>query len=167
MQSFNNLNYRPDPAVVLAEEQDDDRRRRHRQAEDDDDGWVSTTDAAQVRNQRSQRVEHRIEHNERGDRFRAGQLGDARPYASTNLIHQLGRPADVRRQVSADNEMERMDTAPPGQVKREPPRQMRYFGDTDLESQQSQRGYSSRYQPKTTKVMRSASTAAGVGAVRR
>ena len=40
---------------------------------------------------------------------------------------------------------------------------MRYFGDTDLESQQSARY---RYAPRA-KISRSASTAAGVGAVRR
>ena len=152
VQSFNNLNYRPDPAVVLAEEQEDRRRRR-----EEDDGWVGTMDRNQ--NHRASRVIQE----QRDVRARNGALGDARPYASTNLIHQIGRPADVRRQISADNEIKRAE--PP--VQKEAPRQMRYFGDTDLESQQSQRGYASRYQPKTSKVMRSASTAAGVGAVRR
>lgn len=154
MQSFNNLNYRPDPAVVLAEEQEDRRRRR---GDEDDDGWAGPTVRTQT--QRTDRA-----HEPRDARYRTGALGDARPYASTNLIHQIGRPADVRRQVSAENAGERAE--PAGQAK-EAPRQMRYFGDTDLESQQSQRGYASRYQPKAGRVTRSASTAAGVGAVRR
>lgn len=84
---------------------------------------------------------------------------DARPYASTNLIHQIGQDRSESRPV--------VTLAEPSQQGR----QMRYFGDTDLESQPSiQRGgggYSSRYQPKAKTVTRSASTAAGMGAVRR
>lgn len=87
-----------------------------------------------------------------------GNLTDARPYASTNLIHQIGQDRESRPAVTL---------AEPAQQRR----QMRYFGDTDLESQPSiQRGgggYSSRYQPKAKTVTRSASTAAGMGAVRR
>lgn len=139
------MNYRP--AVELAEESDD----RRRTSRDEDEAWAGKARANRAR----------IVH-EPSDNTRSGRaLGDARPYASTNLIHQVGRPADVRRQTSADNEMERP-------MMKEASRQMRYFGDTDLESQpsQQQRGQSSsRYQPKA-KVTRSASTAAP-GAVRR
>ena len=109
-----------------------------------------------------------------------GLVSDARPYASTNLIHQIGVESselrdDPRQRGPAAVPSVPLETAPP------PPavtssssgaapsrRQMRYFGDTDLESQPSRGGggYSSRYMPKA-KVLRSASSAAGMGAVRR
>lgn len=92
-----------------------------------------------------------------------GILSDTRPYASTNLIHQIGQDhVDSRPMVTVEQPQQRQQ-----QQQQQQQRTMRYFGDTDLESQPSRGGgYSSRYQPKA-KVTRSASTAAGMGAVRR
>jgi hypothetical protein len=171
-QSFNNLNYRPDPVVVLGEEHQHNQNRRHPDTS--------------VQFQSSRRYP-----DDGGHRYKSQhqqQRGpDARPYASTNLIHQIGvESAELRdRSGSEENQQPQQQPrgpsiAPAGPLESAPPppaatssaaaqsrRQMRYFGDTDLESQPSRGGgYSSRYMPKA-KVLRSASSAAGMGAVRR
>lgn len=183
MQSFNNLNYRPDPVLVLAEEQPSYRPQQQQQQQQqrhqgnmanggNSSDWDQGLDNAQFRSSRRYQDNNQI-HPEvvMESRYKQQQANgahqqpqravnqDARPYASTNLIHQIGQ----------DQPMERSGGGRP--VTEEPHRQMRYFGDTDLESQPSRAGgaaggYSSRYQPKA-KVSRSASTAAGMGAVRR
>ncbi|KAK4010787.1 hypothetical protein OUZ56_019919 [Daphnia magna] len=164
-QSFNNLNYRPDPVIVLGEEhQHPNRGNRHNQ-------------------ETSIQFHSGRRYQDDGGRYKPQQRGmvsDARPYASTNLIHQIGVESAELRDRNAD-EQRRAPTAPlangPSESAPPPPattaaaaqshRQMRYFGDTDLESQPSRGGgYSSRYMPKA-KVLRSASSAAGMGAVRR
>ncbi|KAI9558992.1 hypothetical protein GHT06_015781 [Daphnia sinensis] len=171
-QSFNNLNYRPDPVIVLGEEhQHQNRGHRHNQ-----------DTSVQFHSGRR--------YQEDGGRYKPqqrGMMSDARPYASTNLIHQIGvESAELRdRNAAADEQQQQQQrragpTVPsangPSESAPPPPaatsaaqshRQMRYFGDTDLESQPSRGGgYSSRYMPKA-KVLRSASSAAGMGAVRR
>lgn len=164
VQSFNNLNYRPDPVIVLGEEhQHQNRSGRHNQE-------------TSVQFQSGRRYP------EDGGRYKPQQRGimsDARPYASTNLIHQIGAESTELRDRNGSDEQRRgppLVTSGPTESAPPPPaqtaaaqshRQMRYFGDTDLESQPSRGGgYSSRYMPKA-KVLRSASSAAGMGAVRR
>ena len=167
-QSFNNLNYRPDPVVVLGEEHQHNPNRRH---PDTSVQFQSSRrypeDGGQSRYNKSQQPR--------------GLMGDARPYASTNLIHQIGVESSELREESSRPTRGSVAVAPSVPTETAPPppavtssssgalqsrRQMRYFGDTDLESQPSRGGYSSRYMPKA-KVLRSASSAAGMGAVRR
>ena len=117
---------------------------------------------------------------------------DARPYASTNLINQIGRTTveiggvggdrndiiidegGINRPNPLDHNNPRVSDSSRRPMMAMPARQMRYFGDTDLESQQSvTNGHIShrpsvRYIPKVNKVpQRSVSNAAGMGAVRR
>ena len=93
----------------------------------------------------------------------AAKQYDTKPYASTNII----RHAEMHQHRPAADEPTPLPAAPINNKNLRRP--VRYFGDTDLESQQSH-NYSSpsgvRYVPRA-KVMRSASTAAGMGAVRR
>jgi hypothetical protein len=172
-QSFNNLNYRPDPVVVLGEEHQHNQNRRH------PDTSVQFQSSRRYPDDGGHRYKSQHQQQQRGP--------DARPYASTNLIHQIGvESAELRdRSGSEENQQPQQQPrgpsiAPAGPLESAPPppaatsaaaaqsrRQMRYFGDTDLESQPSRGGgYSSRYMPKA-KVLRSASSAAGMGAVRR
>ena len=153
------MNYRPDPVVVLGEEQ---QQQPHRHRANGD--WSGHLDNSQFRSSRRYPennnhaevvVDGRYKQQPQQQQQQRGIVGgDARPYASTNLIHQMTDETTTRR-PAVEEEPQRSQ------------RQMRYFGDTDLESQPSRGGgYSSRYQPKA-KVLRSASTAAGMGAVRR
>lgn len=173
-QSFNNLNYRPDPVVVLGEEHQHNQNRRH------PDTSVQFQSSRRYPDDGGHRYKSQHQQQQRGP--------DARPYASTNLIHQIGvEPAELRDRSGSDEHQQQPQQqprgpsmAPAGPLESAPPppaatsaaaaqsrRQMRYFGDTDLESQPSRGGgYSSRYMPKA-KVLRSASSAAGMGAVRR
>lgn len=84
--------------------------------------------------------------------------GDARPYASTNVIKN--------NRMRADEEEDDVIIPRPNVVMTGRP--VRYFGDTDLESQQSAsyQRTGGRFVPRA-KVMRSASSAAGMGAVKR
>ena len=145
LQSFNNLDYRPDPVVVLGEEHQPHRHRAN-------DNWPRHLDDSQFISSRRYPENHAevaVDGRYRQQPQQREIGGDARPYASTNLIHQMRDEETIKRPAVVSEE--------------EPQRQMRYFGDTDLESHG---GYSTRYQPKA-KVLRSASSAAGMGAVRR
>ena len=169
------MNYRPDPERVLGEEEP---RQRH--------DW-NANNTSMVDNRRP--VDINNANNNVMTVVTGGRYyhSDARPYASTNLINQIGRTTvevggrgsndiiidegGINRPNPLDHNNPRSSTRP---MMAMPPRQMRYFGDTDLESQQSvTNGHIShrpsvRYIPKVNKVaQRSVSNAAGMGAVRR
>ena len=93
---------------------------------------------------------------------------DARPYASTNVIHRTPtqRNAEILSQQDRHRQRQTATSATSQQQQQQQQQQrgMRFFGDTDVESQQSSRY---RYAPKTKVTHRSASNAAGMTSARR
>ena len=156
------MNYRPDPVRVLGEEEPRQRQQQHH------DWNANNVDNNNAVNNNNVAVT--------GGRY---YHSDARPYASTNLINQIGRNETANDMIIIDeggiNRPNPLDhNNPQRRPIPAPARQMRYFGDTDQESQQSvTNGHIShrpsvRYIPKANKVaQRSVSNAAGMGAVRR
>ena len=140
MQSFTNLNYRHDPA-----------------GSDHHNDW-GTLDNSQLGHNRKRPNPLGKEASTNTNNYDGDARRDARPYASTNVIHQP-KELDEPDHYDERNEPARRHATPAQ-------RHMRFFGDTDLESQQSGHQPRYRYAPRA-KVLRSASSAAGMGGVRR